>query len=192
MGDETVVLLVGLEEMKYTVSTRKASSSSMCTPFHFPIEIRTGNPKVHKKVLCDRCPFSAGAFTTSFVEGQEITLRLPEDDPEAVYTLVDFLYPGVVAEIPLAGADQGDGYVNTMMSSYVLGEKICLNEFMNRIIDKFGTLLARDLVLIGSSAKKIYQTTHDDSRLRRYLVLETANVMLGGPTQPFIASNACV
>lgn len=72
LGDEIVTLYVGPKRKKFTV---------------------------HKKLLCDRYEYFSKAFHGNFQEAQEGVMHLPDDDADAVSSLVDFLYRGTVPKI---------------------------------------------------------------------------------------------
>jgi hypothetical protein len=71
LGDEIVTLYVGKKRKKFTL---------------------------HKKLLCDRRKYFSKAFRGRFQEAQSGKMHLPEDDPDTVFDLVDYLYRGTVPE----------------------------------------------------------------------------------------------
>jgi hypothetical protein len=106
---------------------------------------------------------------------------LPEDSIVAVTTLIDFMYRGVVPDFPAQAAAEGNAeavdYARGMCEAYILGEKICYDDFMNRLLDSmvvsWGDLLR--VMCMLRYARYVYENTHPESRLRRYLALVGAS-----------------
>jgi len=69
MGDEIITLYVGPTRKKFTV---------------------------HKSLICDSSEFFKKAFTGGFLEGQQGTIDLGEDSPEAVSLFIHWLYSSTV------------------------------------------------------------------------------------------------
>jgi hypothetical protein len=140
---------------------------------------------VHKKLLCDRCSYFAGAFNTSFQEAFESVVRFPEDDPDAMAALIDFIYRGVIPEGPTDDPTEAEknNYFTTLAKSYVLAEKLCFEQFMNRLLENY---LQADIPLtaittttnrhyaLSEVVDYIYTNTHSNSRLRRLVATEAA------------------
>jgi hypothetical protein len=112
-------------------------------------------------------------------------MRLKEDDVEAMATLINFLYRGTVAEGPQdCTTEQSSTFVGIALKSYYLGEKFCLDDFMNRLLDSIASHVRsktpRSMSLLGTCSENIYKNTHSTSRLRRYVSLEVAFILTSG------------
>ncbi|KAF4467529.1 hypothetical protein FALBO_5593 [Fusarium albosuccineum] len=66
------------------------------TGLYSDLEIKCGNKQyqVHKAIICPRSSFFRSACRTDFREGQSNVIDLQEDDPEAVDSLIHYIYNG--------------------------------------------------------------------------------------------------
>jgi hypothetical protein len=110
-------------------------------------------------------------------------MDLPEDDTDAVETFISFLYRGHVAKvsdvgkacISMTGEERRQSRTDCMLLSkpYRFGEKYCMNDFMDQIIDRLQEPMARCCcVFPATDILAIYQGTHSGSALRRLIVAQ--------------------
>ncbi|KAE9381257.1 hypothetical protein N431DRAFT_505669 [Stipitochalara longipes BDJ] len=137
LGDEIITLYVGKKRQKITV---------------------------HKKLVCDRCKFFSKAFCGNFPEAEKGEMYLPQDSPQAVSSLIDYLYRGT-----LPVHEDFEEAHHRAMELYVLSERICLVALMDKCCDAI-----RRSYTIGNCkpsvdlVRCIYSNTCDGSKLRKY------------------------
>lgn len=96
-------------------------------------------------------------------------MYLPEDDPDAVGLLVDFLYRGVVPnhskKLPL-------------FKLYILAEKLCMLEVMDQVIDAIkASHIGSNIGCNVDAISRIYSETNHKSKLRLFCVAEATLIM---------------
>jgi len=124
---------------------------------------------VHKKLLCDRCEFFSKAFRGNFQEAEKGEMYLPDDNPGAFSSLVDYLYRGV---LPKA---KDDYHAALLLELYIIAEKLCLSSLMDKACDAVHSYssLAGKLVTAKLIAH-IYSRTHGGSKLRKFCASQVA------------------
>lgn len=95
MGNEIVKLFVGKDRMEFTL---------------------------HKKLICTQSSYFKAGFMGGYREATENTMSMPEDHPDDVQMLVDYVYRGVKALDGASGAE--------LLFLYILAEKICFVRLM--------------------------------------------------------------
>jgi hypothetical protein len=139
---------------------------------------------VHKRLLCDRSSFFAGAFSTGFKEAITGIIELPEDDPASMALLVDFLYRGSLPDIDeqyeKTNKDGLEEYTSmeVLLKLYYLAEKLCMSNLMNQIMDKIRHWHQFKKKLFGTGTPvSIYNNTHEKSKLRLYAAAQFARCL---------------
>ena len=98
-------------------------------------------------------------------------MNLPDDEVRAVRALIDFLYRGSIprsSDTTMASVSKA---ANELLSLYILAEKICMPELMDRTIDELAANCSKGNIQLGDSAiKKVYKNTQESSKLRAYCV----------------------
>jgi hypothetical protein len=163
LGHETVTIKVGPEEKIFTV---------------------------HKKLLCDRSDFFQKAFSNGFEEGRTGIISFPEDTEEAFNKFVTWIYTGnfTLPNFPTTGNLEGTNELmdNTLIPTFVLADKLCANELMNKAMDSFADFFEKRGILpsIGSS-HVIFQQLGTQSKLRQYIAGVFAYVAVISTTSDF-------
>jgi hypothetical protein len=124
--------------------------------------------------------FFEAAFMNGFAESIDNTMKLPDDSPDAFSMLINYVYRGSIPKCPITRDSphrEKREYVFKMLSSYILGEKLCVNEFMNLIMDDLGTGVADDLFLTIPYAAYAYENTYLNSRLRRFIAFDATQMI---------------
>lgn len=104
-------------------------------------------------------------------------MTLPEDDPKAFNGLVNWLYRDQLPTFPTtefpATAEGCDAfYSNILQPLFFLGEKLCINELSNRLMDNMQYVGQKYSRTPGAHDIKLaYENTHQDSKLRCYHTL---------------------
>jgi hypothetical protein len=96
-------------------------------------------------------------------------MYLPDDDPDAFSSLVDYLYRGVLPEA------KDDYDLHLLLKLHILAEKLCLSRLMDKACDAVHSHLS----LSGKSHSPgcvayIYPRTHDGSKLRKFCAGQVA------------------
>ncbi|KAL2072721.1 hypothetical protein VTL71DRAFT_12064 [Oculimacula yallundae] len=102
LGSEMIVLRVGLERKEFTI---------------------------HKALACDSVKFFKAAFENGFAEAKDDIMELPEDKPETISLLVDWIYRRTIPEGYTAA------HVHTLFDLYVFADKICEPILKDQIVD---------------------------------------------------------
>jgi hypothetical protein len=120
---------------------------------------------VHKKLICDRCEYFSKAFSGNFKEAEQGEMYLPEDEPEAVSSLIDYLYRGA---LPAGDPKEDSGY-KKLLELYFLAEKLCMNALMDKCCDAIRVRCRAKKSRPGSLLIRIvYLNTCDGSKLRSF------------------------
>ncbi|KAG4437856.1 hypothetical protein IFR05_006658 [Cadophora sp. M221] len=134
----------------------------------------------HKKLLCDRSDFFFKAFNGGFKEATTGVMYLPEDDVDALDSLIVYVYQDLLPGFPSLKYPDSDleygGYLEKIIYPlFALAEKLCLNELANRVMDLIQDTGMKYNCIPGSQAEGgiylIYAITPADSKLRVYSVL---------------------
>lgn len=101
-------------------------------------------------------------------------MYLPEDDPQTILDLIEFLYRGVLPIFDATSNHEKDFY--QLLDLFYFSEKICLsvlsNAIMNRILYSFESYGSTFSVL---SMAKIMAKTTPGSKLRQFCFISTAS-----------------
>lgn len=136
LGDEIVTLYVGKKRQKIPV---------------------------HKKLICDRCEYFSKAIGGNFSEAEKGEMYLPEDQPEAVSSLVDYLYRGA---LPTGDPKEDSGY-RKLPELYFLAEKLCMNALADKCCDLIRVRCRAKKRMPGPlPIRRVYLNTCDGSKLR--------------------------
>jgi hypothetical protein len=122
---------------------------------------------VHKKLLCDRCEFFSKAFRGNFSEAEKGEMNLPDDDPGAFSSLVDYLYRGVLLKA------KDDYHASLLLELYILAEKLCLSTLMDKACDaahSYSSLSGKRVT--PKLIAHIYSRTHGGSKLRKFCLVK--------------------
>ena len=67
--------------------------------------------------------------------------------------------------------DAYHAYIQSLLQAYYLAEKHCMNDFMNKLLDKYQTFHSRlNKRISADTVIEICEKTHEGSALRRYAV----------------------
>ena len=114
---------------------------------------------VHKSILEKHADFWKSALNKCWEEGAKGKIRLPEDDPEAVGTYLEWMYTSKIDLNPLTNDDMSAKDIEEefehLARAYVFGEKAQDNAFCNGVID---AMFARVLGP-GGGIERAYPTT---------------------------------
>ncbi|KAH9215358.1 hypothetical protein DL95DRAFT_500781 [Leptodontidium sp. 2 PMI_412] len=127
---------------------------------------------IHKKLLCSRSEYFDKAFNGGFKES-DVTMYLPEDDPEAFDALVVYVYQNRLPNFPSerfsADCEGCDSYTDILNKLFYLATKCCMNVLANKIMDtlqdihfKYGRIPS------CSGIQEHYQNTSAASKIRLY------------------------
>lgn len=132
---------------------------------------------VHEQVLCERSPFFAAAFDKEWKEGQERTIPLPDDDPEAFALYLQWIYRGkIFSRRPPCESPFRSGKLDLLIDCYIFGEKVQDDGYKDAVLD---SLLACTSTKdeererwfpTGQSVQRAYQKTPSGWPLRKLLV----------------------
>jgi hypothetical protein len=103
--------------------------------------------RVHKNILCENIPYFDKMFNSNFKEGQELKASFPEDTSESFDVLLGWVYFGKIRRI--SSKDEPKTVLWNAFNVYSLGDKLCIEEFMDSVIDVYITWLATNGLLLG-------------------------------------------
>ena len=94
---------------------------------------------VHMDILCRASPVFKSAFMGEFAEASERSMTLPDDDPDAFESLVQWIYFKKYKVDPAAVRDSVEKtqelYMN-LVDTYVLADKYNVLDLKNEIMDQ--------------------------------------------------------
>lgn len=121
--------------------------------------------KVHKNYICFYSPYFDAAFNGSFSEGQTQELDLEETEPKTFGIFVNWLYTQQIVNeegaIPRS---------STLIDLWILADKILVPSLQNQTLKLLEQCRKEDGRLSSSSFHRAYESTTEDSPLRKYLV----------------------
>jgi hypothetical protein len=131
---------------------------------------------IHKALICNRSQFFSKVFNSSFKEGTEGVMYLPEDDPQAFGALVNWMYRDQLPPFPTTQFSDNktgcDVYIRSLLPLFQLSEKLCINAVTNQMMDIIQDFhFKQSRIYNCKDLKKIYGNTHQGSKLRDYAVL---------------------
>ena len=140
---------------------------------------------IHSDILCKASPFFTSAFMGSgegeFLEKSKKSMNLPEDDPEAIDRLIQWIYVKHFRFHKYAiGKSNNYGSVPLMQLAtlYVVADKYGVLGLKNEVIDHLWELLGRtqnEVKVDDKIIEYVYENTLAGSKLRKLLVHWQAN-----------------
>lgn len=141
---------------------------------------------VHLNLLCSASPYFKAAFTNGFLEAQQKSMKIPEDDPDTFEILVRWVYTKKL-DLPNPGTDEAhDERYLQLCKLYVLTDKYRMMGMKNYIIDRIFMMLPKQPPRQSPISKPsfkpllkppsahvmlyIYKNTTNDCTLRKLLV----------------------
>ncbi|KAF7956636.1 hypothetical protein EAE96_003970 [Botrytis aclada] len=94
----------------------------------------SGHFKLHKSIICGKVPYFEKMFNGKFIEGATNSATLPEEDPDAFNTIVFWIYSDQLLSLKHGTNDNGKWHIGEL---YLLADKFCLHNLMDRILDEF-------------------------------------------------------
>ena len=127
---------------------------------------------IHQDILFEASPVLKAAFTSKFREGSERSMHLPEDDPDHVDVLVQFLYSTEVKFYDLSPNPKFDDVVMLAVHLWVLADKYEVVKVKNAICGYLSNLIrSRSNPKAPPAAVTfIYENTTDTATIRQLLV----------------------
>jgi len=90
--------------------------------------------RVHKSFLCAKIPYFKKMFCSGFVEASENSATFPVDNAQSFDVLIGWVYTGILR--PFNSGDASDDcYIWSPLLFYMLLDKLCLTELMDRLMD---------------------------------------------------------
>jgi hypothetical protein len=139
--------------------------------------------RIHKALLCKKIPYFEKMFSGGFKECLEGVGTFPEDNPDSFDGLIKWVYSGALPTLFYIRDSKGEMNGNfSVLSLYVLLDKICLHRVMDELINcwiesaaKFGFLVDH------KNLNWIYHWTREGSPLRKYALHSFMFVLHGLP-----------
>jgi hypothetical protein len=95
-------------------------------------------------------------------------MYLPEDDVDAVSSLVDFLYRET---LPRRSDKSVESVSSVLFNFYILAEKLCMSDLMDRTIDEiFHFCYSKFVNFGGTYIANVYRNTNEKSKIRAFCV----------------------
>lgn len=122
---------------------------------------------IHKNLLCNTAPYFKAALNGSFIEAQEQSIEMPEDDPTMFECFQVWIYTGSIVG---ANETKNDVETSILVKVYTFAERLDIvdlqNVAMNLLIDRIFDRSEIPIELIPF----IYEHTCENSALRRMIV----------------------
>ena len=136
---------------------------------------------VHGTQLKSTSDFFVAALKKEWAEGQERTVKLPEEDPTMLTHYLAFAYDGSISDVkaipePFEDCEALQDHFTHLCNLYLVGERLQDKNIRNRIIDKFFELTRLSdsdncsYYPSGAEAKIIYGGTTAGAPMRRLLI----------------------
>ncbi|KAH7149118.1 hypothetical protein B0J13DRAFT_550713 [Dactylonectria estremocensis] len=189
-----------LSTMKLDLTTAKALQSSLISAesgVYSDLLIKCGTDEyyVHKILLCTRSPFFAKACDGPFKEGQSGEIDLPDDDPEAVASMICYLYRGCYPRVEADAERPQEKRLGSPWNAETYGEEtislqdeyLCLHAKVYAIAEKYQVSGLKEMALrnfsflvprtisphnFAEASEIAYTMTIDSDRGLRDLVVE--------------------
>jgi hypothetical protein len=129
---------------------------------------------VHQRLLCNKAPVFDKMFNGGFSEAGKKSAELPDDDPKAFDSFLQWVYRDQVAKVDLAAdlanASTEGGQLCDAIMLYCFAEKYCIDALadsvMNAILEAFVTTPCAPS---AEETTLVYDNTSEGSRLRLYI-----------------------
>ncbi|KAL2064594.1 hypothetical protein VTL71DRAFT_3731 [Oculimacula yallundae] len=137
---------------------------------------------VHKAILCEKIPYFAGMFGSDFKEAAESKADFPEDDPQSLDLLLEWVYRDRLRELKVV-LKSGFLVCNYSVGNlYVLLDKLCLQQLADKLFSKFFEMsIKRRSIPSIASFQTMYHRLPPGCGLLRYLLQWFHYVMAGQP-----------
>lgn len=127
---------------------------------------------VHKRLLCQATDYFDKAFNSTFKEGVESVMYLPDDNPGTIGIFIHWLYRNTIA------LGESMSYTYELYDLYIFAEKICHEELKNKTIEVItATARAhnlRDVLVTPEIIRKVWAGLGDvhgrPTGLQRFMV----------------------
>ncbi|TVY80459.1 hypothetical protein LSUE1_G005344 [Lachnellula suecica] len=139
---------------------------------------------VHKKPLCARVPYFDKMFCGQFLESEQQSATLPEDDPIVFNLFLMWVYgDGSLAPVDFSKNTVDSGPILDRIKLYGFAEKICLTELSDYLMTTLiSNLSLQNRTLSLASVTSAYELTRPESPSRKYISHSlTLTVKLSGP-----------
>jgi len=90
---------------------------------------------VHKSVLSQRCHFFRTISNGHFIEGEANTIKLDDDEPSALATMLEYIYAKVGPSLETFQVNPAN--VKRAMDVYIIADKYCLTGLKMRATECF-------------------------------------------------------
>ena len=114
---------------------------------------------IHKKLLCQSADYFDKAFNSTFKEGVDHVMYIPDDSPGAIGLFIHWLYKSNIAP------GHSLSYVYDLYDLYILTNKLCLDELKNKTMDAIVEVAReydlRDVLITPEIIKKLWDSLGD-------------------------------
>jgi hypothetical protein len=127
--------------------------------------------RVHKKPLCKKIAYFAKMFNGKFEEAITSTATFPEDESLNFGRLLNWVYQDIIPTVTFHKNEDGKWHENwDVLKLYVLAEKLCVSEVMDRALDAYMAAQRRSKILADiDDVDAGYSDTGESSTLRKFL-----------------------
>ncbi|CAG8979576.1 hypothetical protein HYALB_00010777 [Hymenoscyphus albidus] len=127
--------------------------------------------RVHKTLLCNRVEYFHKMFSSGFLEAEEKSGSLPDEEPIVFALFLEYLYGGGrLSPVDVTLSTQSSGPIVDRIKLYGFAERICLVELADYVMTNLISNLkhyertpSREGILLA------YKETRTGSSLRRYM-----------------------
>ena len=123
--------------------------------------------KLHKKILCDVAPYFEAAFEGGFKEATEQVLELLDEDAAMFEHFELWVYTG---DVLAKGESVADIFWDSLVGLYIFGEVRGIPDLQNEAIDVLINKESSIKKIPISLLPRVYDSTPEDSSLRRLFV----------------------
>ena len=126
-----------------------------------------------------KCSFFAACLDKDFKEGGDSLVKLPEDDPNAIEKVLEYLYSGSFEYPALNWTQRGCGVGEERSRSvflakcYATADKYCLEDLQNKIMDWVKDAMKHKMVC-ASGLQELTKAGLRSCPMRRFLLKEMA------------------
>ena len=125
---------------------------------------------LHKGLLCHYSAYFEAALNGKFAEAENGKIDLPEEDVDTFERFVFWLYTGI-----FHAPENVTTRYTTLCQLWVFGDRRQIPLLSNNMIDRLRDAMVEHWKAPTVQLKFIYQNTHADSALRRFVIWDFSN-----------------
>ncbi len=127
--------------------------------------------EVHKDTICKKSKIFTGCLQHEFEEAASKRIQLPDDEPIAVCTFIEWVYTGPI--------NLDDMPLPKLPSIYAFADKVCAEEYCNTLLDSTRAFLRKkNMYLNVGPLKELYRRNLRHKQLTSFAIEDMVHTII--------------